>query len=186
MKCDKCNQEIQPTYVGPGDHVKCDGIIRLMVTVVGQHPYLSDEIVVKVESEGFTSVPASLLRLDGRPVAGFRDPAQEDLRTARERVAELESQVSEYVAENVSLQDKVKLVGNQHAGLRGLYDRRCEEVRSLTKINALLERQLKAAEITDEDFVWATDRYICNFRHTKEDAARELRTRINERKEAVK
>lgn len=82
--CNTCGQPIpdEPVYVGPGDQVTWGGGVR---TVVG--PSIDPRCVVLEVDDYFSyvAVVGYMHTLDGRPIAGFRDPRDE-------RIKELEEQ----------------------------------------------------------------------------------------------
>lgn len=87
MKCDKCNQEIEGVYVGPGDEVRWSdgthGVVKC--------GYISNKPdVVAVSWDECRPVfenPSDLRTPDGRPVLGFKDPRDERIKEL-ERVVE--------------------------------------------------------------------------------------------------
>lgn len=87
MKCDKCNQEIEGVYVGPGDGVHGAGGGTGIVLCA--HP--SNLNCLLVEWSGREAPRfmhhSNLRTVFGNPVLGFRDPRDE-------RIKELEAEVA--------------------------------------------------------------------------------------------
>lgn len=116
--CNTCGQPLpdQPVYVGPGDWVEYESTL---FKVVGKSHRYAGLIVIEgvVRLNAPRVRPDKLRTLDGRPIAGFRDPRDE-------RIKELEAKVSEYVAHCAGLEHEIKYLEHKRPTnpLAGLSD----------------------------------------------------------------